>query len=368
MEDLLSHLLDLTVAIQGIPAPTFGESHRGEYIRDRFEAENLCDIEMDAVGNVYGRLPGSGQSLPLVVSAHIDTVFPAKHSHEHRRTSQRIFGAGIGDNSLGVASLFGLLWSLRQEKVTLPGDLWLVGNVCEEGLGDLRGMRAVVDRFGSQVLGYIILEGMALGQVYHRGLGVRRYRITIQTAGGHSWVDYGRPSAIHEMAELITRLTRIRLPFEPRTTLNVGVISGGTTVNTVAAEAFMEVDLRSEQPDALTGLAQRVEALSHSFGQREGVSVRLETVGDRPAGSISPNHPLIRAARQTLLRLGIEPVLGIGSTDANIPLSLGLPAVCIGLTTGSGAHTRNEFINTSPVQQGLAQVVTLVQSVFRELA
>jgi acetylornithine deacetylase/succinyl-diaminopimelate desuccinylase-like protein len=137
---------------------------------------------------------------------------------------------------VGVASLFGLLWALREERVELPGDLWLVGNVGEEGLGDLRGMRAVVARFGDQPLAYIILEGMALGQIYHRGLAVRRYRITAQTGGGHSWVDFGKPSAVHELARLVTHLADLALPAQPRTTLNVGVIAGGR-LRTIAADA-----------------------------------------------------------------------------------------------------------------------------------
>lgn len=198
---LSARVLDLAVTIQQIPAPPFGEAQRAEFVRQRFAVEGLEAVSLDALGNVFACLPGSGRSKPLVVSAHLDTVFPFDTDLKVRREADRIFGPGIGDNSLGVAGLFGLLWALRQERGDqpgLPGDLWLVANVGEEGLGDLRGIRAVVERFKDEPLAYLILEGMAFGQVYHRALGVQRYRITVRTEGGHSWVDYGRHSAIHE--------------------------------------------------------------------------------------------------------------------------------------------------------------------------
>jgi tripeptide aminopeptidase len=160
----------------------------------------------------------------------------------------------LGDNSLGVAALFGLVWALRERKIELEGDVWFVANVGEEGLGDLRGMKAIVDRFGADVLAYLVLEGMALGHVYHRAVGVKRYRVKARTKGGHSWSDYGQPSAVHELAKLVVQLTALDLPKEPRTTMNVGKISGGTSVNVIAAEAFMDLDLRSEGQEALAEL------------------------------------------------------------------------------------------------------------------
>jgi len=180
---LVAQVLDLAVQIQQIPAPTFYESGRAAFIQKQFVKAGLRDVQVDEIGNVYGRLPGAGQKPPLVVSAHSDTVFPASTDLQVRREKGQIHGPGIGDNSLGVAGLFGLLWGLRARlqgssaELRFPGDLWLVANVGEEGLGDLRGMRVVVDRFGPQVLAYLVVEGMALGQIYHRGLGVKRYRI-----------------------------------------------------------------------------------------------------------------------------------------------------------------------------------------------
>jgi acetylornithine deacetylase/succinyl-diaminopimelate desuccinylase-like protein len=239
--------------------------------------------------------------------------------------------------------------------------------VGEEGLGNLRGMRAVVARFGAQALAYIILEGMSLGQVYHRGLNVQRYRITVQTAGGHSWVDHGRPSAVHELAALVRELTLLPLPAQPRTTLNVGVIGGGTTVNTIAAQAWLELDLRSESAQALARLAAQVEALA-AAANRAGVEVKCEIAGQRPAGGIPANHPLVRLAVRSLEAQGIQPTLNVGSTDANIPLNQGLPAVCIGLSTGAGAHTIGEYINTPPLARGLAQLGAMVEGAWGALS
>jgi tripeptide aminopeptidase len=368
--NLIAKTLDLAVAIQQIPAPTFAESQRADFIVQRFSEEGLSNVSMDASGNVYGCLPGQGTRQPLVVSAHTDTVFPAGTNLNVRCEADKIHGPGIGDNSLGVAGLFGLLWAIDSKwmpgaarKSSLSGDVWLVANTCEEGLGDLRGMRSVVERFNDSPLAYIILEGMALGQIYYRGLGVQRYRITIRTPGGHSWVDYGRPSAIHELASLLTRLTSLPLPSRPRTSLNIGVIQGGTSINTIAAEAWMELDLRSEGSRALGDLTNWVEALVKA-ANRPTVEASCEVIGRRPAGKLSTHHPLVQLAWQCLEAQGIRPNLGIGSTDANIPLSRGLPAVCVGLTHGAGAHTVKEYIYTEPLGKGLAQVVELVRKVF----
>jgi len=190
---------------------------------------------------------------------------------------------------------------------------------------------------------------------------VRRYRITIRTEGGHSWIDYGRPSAVHELTALAARITAIKVPVEPRTSLNVGTISGGTSVNTIAADASLDLDLRSEQRKTLETVARQVEDLVKN-AQRDGVTVTLEIIGQRPAGVLPVDHALVRRAEICLRNVGIEPHHNIGSTDANLPLSLGLPAVTIGLTTGRGAHTVHEYINIEPLTLGMKQVVELVLS------
>lgn len=371
-EKLIPRLLEVAIQLQQIPAPTFAEAQRGALVRDLFRAEGLTDIHRDRLGNVYGRLPGRNSKPSLVVSAHLDTVFPANTDLTLRREPDRISGPGIGDNAIGLAGLFGLLWTLREKETPLAGDLWLVANVGEEGLGDLRGMKAVVERFGDTVGAYIALEGMALGQIYHRGLGVERYRISVHTQGGHSWVDFGRPSAVHELARLITRLTDLPIPSRPRASLNVGIISGGTSVNSIAADAYLDLDLRSESPSVLRELVEQVrkvvraanrlgEEPSGSFAQ---VQAEMALIGQRPAGEIPADHPLVRLAAACLEAQGLPPRLNIGSTDANVPLSRGLPAICLGITTGGGAHTLHEYILTEPIGRGLAQLVGVVEGFF----
>ncbi len=365
MPTLSERLLQLAVQIQQVPAPTFDEARRAAFVRGLFADEGLADAQIDAAGNALARLPGTGSAAPLLVSAHLDTVFPLETDLRLIHQSDRIIGPGIGDNSLGVAGLLGLVWALRQEGILLEGDLWLAANTGEEGLGDLRGMRALVERFGGDVRAYLVLEGMALGHVYHRALGVQRYRVTARTSGGHSWTDYGRPSAIHELSGFVSSLSALKLPAEPRTTLNVGRITGGTSVNTIAAEACLELDLRSESPKALDDLVRRVEGMVRALN-RPGVSAQAEVIGQRPAGEIPALHPLVRLAVSSLAEQGLSANLTIGSTDANIPLSLGYPAVCVGLTGGAGAHTTNEFIYTAPLGRGLDSLVGLVRAVFRE--
>ncbi len=360
--NLIARILELAVQIQQIPAPTFQETARAQFVLEKFRAEGLTDTEIDAAGNVFARLSGGDRS-PLVVSAHLDTVFPPETSLTIRREAGRIYGPGIGDNSLGVAGLFGLVWMLRERGISLPGDMWLTANTCEEGLGDLKGMRAVCARFGSEPLCYLVIEGMALGHIYHRGIGVRRYKITVHTQGGHSWTDFGKPSAIHELSKLVTQLSALKVPSVPRTTFNVGRIGGGTSINTIAPQAWMELDLRSESTAQLNELARRVESLldaglpQRSSSGSKWVRVEKEVIGQRPAGEIPASHPLIRLAQTVLRELSIEPTLAMGSTDANLPLSLGYPALVLGITHGDGAHTSGEYLNTLPVAEGMEQLV-----------
>ncbi len=363
MNEGLQHLLDLATQIQQIPAPTFGERARAEFVRDRMLQDGLADVFIDDVNNVYGRLPGNEQAKPLIVSAHLDTVFSADTDLSTSRQEDRLYGPGIGDNSLGVAALLELSSSLRKRAPAQPRDIWLVGNVGEEGLGNLRGMSAVVDRFGPEVIAYLVLEGTALGHVYHRAIAVHRYRVRVRTAGGHSWSDYGQPSAIHELARIVTQMTALPLPASPRTSLNVGLISGGTGVNVLAPEAQLELDIRSEDPDALQGLLRQVEDIVGA-ARREGVTTDMEMIGQRPAGQISENHPLVKLAEECLTEQGLRPSLTSGSTDANVPLSRGYPALVLGITTGGSAHTVQEYIDISPIEKGMEQLVRFVERVF----
>ena len=368
MKSITDRIVDLAIQIQQIPAPTFHEAQRSEFVRKLFVDEGLQDVTVDEAGNVYGLLAKEdGHRVdikPLVVSAHLDTVFPFEMDLSVKREDEKVFGIGLGDNSLGVASLFGLIWMICERNIELDGDIWFVANVGEEGLGDLNGMKAVVERFGADVLAYLVVEGMALGHIYHKAVGVKRYRITARTQGGHSWSDYGQPSAVLELTHLIGQMTSLSLPSHPRTTMNVGKIQGGTSINVIPAEAWMELDLRSESPDELAELVERTERLIDA-ASRPGVSMEAKVIGDRPAGEMSYKHPLIKLAQSCLHEQGRDAVLTSGSTDANIPLSKGYPALVLGVSTGGGAHTMNEFIDTQYIEMGMEQLMNFVSKVWK---
>ena len=351
--------------IQQIPAPTFHEGKRAVWMCDVFNARGLQDVQMDATGNVYARIPG-GSDRPLVVSAHLDTVHPLTTDLSLQITPSRISGPGIGDNALGLAGLLAISEMFKDLPNHLPGDIWLAANVCEEGLGDLRGAQALVNRFSDLPKAYLFLEGMGLGRIFHRGLGVIRYRITLNTPGGHSWANFGTPSAIHEMARLIQQITNLTLPSHPRTTYNIGVIHGGTSINTIASEASIELDLRSESANNLSNLQKRVLQIVDRF-QAGDVTTTAEMIGMRPAGEIGADHPLVLLTARCYEELGVQAQTGIASTDANIALSRRFPAVCIGLTEGARAHTAEEYIELAPLTCGLTALRELILRVWKHV-
>lgn len=354
MSTLTDRVLELACAIQQIPAPTFHEQQRADFIHRQFQELGLSDVETDELGNVYARRPGQGNAAPVLVTAHTDTVFPAHTPLTLARRADRIHGPGIGDNALGVAGLFGVAWMLAE--TTAPGDIWLAANVGEEGLGDLRGMRRVVERLGDRVKATIVLEGMALGHIYHSGIGVRRYRFTAVTEGGHSWLNFGRCSAIHLLLRFGADLTQLAVPERPKTTFNIGTVAGGTSINTIAREASLDLDLRSETPGALDELDAQVQALYRTHqraAEAAGAQLTQERIGDRPSGQLPRDHALVQIAAQALEAVGLTPIFDTGSTDANIPLSQQRPCVCIGLTHGSNAHRPDEYIEIGPLAQGL---------------
>ena len=323
-------------------------------------------METDDIGNVYGRLPSAGLRAPVLVTAHTDTVFPPDTDLAIRREAGRVYGPGLGDNALGVAALMELPALLQSADVELPGDLWLVAKVGEEGLGDLRGMRRAVDRLGETVGATIVLEGLAFGRIYNSGIGVRRYCVRASAPGGHAWMHFGRPSAVHGLVQLGSALTELQTPAAPRTTFNIGKISGGTSVNTIARTAELELDLRSEDDAILAKLARKVETTIAAVEERSKVKFKFEICGNRPSGQIPPEHPLVQLAVATLQHVGhAEPQLERGSTDANIPLSRGLPAVTVGLTSGGNTHRPDEYLEVELLQDGLRHIFLLVAGAFR---
>lgn len=360
-------LLDLCISVQQIPAPTFAELTRARWVEDYFRALDLPDIDTDSFDNVYARIPGCSRKRALLVSAHTDTVFPAETDLAVRfdRELARVYGPGLGDNSTGVASLLTLARVLKQLPPP-PVDIWLVANSGEEGLGDLRGMRAAINRLEQRIGACVVIEGMGLGRVVHQALGSRRYRISVHAPGGHSWSAFGSPSAVHVLIQLAAGLTKLTVPSKPRTTFNIGKISGGTSVNTIAQYAELELDLRSEGSAELNNAIDQSLAIvkryqSHAWTER-GVIVKAEVIGDRPSGQIGEDHPLVAAAVACLKEYGIEfdPSMRMSSTDANVPLSRNIPAVCVGVTDGGNAHRTDEWIDTHPLAKGIQHLMALV--------
>jgi acetylornithine deacetylase/succinyl-diaminopimelate desuccinylase-like protein len=361
---LAEELLNEALAIQAIPAPTFEEHVRAEYVRSRMNELGMQDIEQDEVGNVYARTPGSDPARPAVlVSAHLDTIFPAGSdlTTYHDQEGGKIYGPGLGDNSLGVTALIALAGQLRLYGIVPLADIWWVATVCEEGLGDLQGMRHAFMRLKERCGIAIILEGIGLGRIYNAGLGVRRLRIMVKGPGGHSWLHAERPSAIHHLLRLGSALVdEIRPPTDPRSSFNIGLIEGGTSINTRAPEASLSIDLRSVSAAVLATLETRINDITARFSRMPGLEVTTQVIGSRPSAALSPAHPLVRASQAILEHVGYPtPALETGSTDANIPLAGGMPAVCIGLTTGGNAHSTGEFIDTAPLPVGMRQLTLL---------
>ena len=362
----LAAIVEGIIAVQQIPAPTFAEEARAAYVQGQFAAVGLSDVFRDELQNVYGRLPGAAplSQPPVIVSAHSDTVFAADTDLTISRDGAYLCGPGIGDNSTGVGGLLALARTMFEHDLTPAADVWFVSNVGEEGLGDLRGMRAVVERFGRNAI-YLVVEGGLFGQISHAAIGVQRFRVEARTPGGHSWGNFGQASAVHELAHLISAVDKIAVPQTPKTTYNVGVISGGTTVNSIASSASFLIDLRSEDTAELDKLVNRFMLLVRE-GQRRArycgrdMEFRIEQVGSRPAGHIARQSLLVRWAAQALHAVGKSEVAYVsGSTDANIPLSMGIPAVCIGLTHAANPHRLDERIDPSYLPQGLGQLLLL---------
>ena len=361
-----SELEDLIVAVQQIPSPTFAEKDRAAFIEARFADIGLRDVAQDSIHNVFGRLPGKfpASSNPVILSAHSDTVFSTKTDLAVRREGRYLFGPGIGDNATGVAGLLFLAQTMKMFHIQPAADLWFVSNTGEEGLGDLRGMRAVVQRFGNQAI-YIVVEGGSYGQIMHEAIGVRRFRVEIVTDGGHSWGSFGQPSAIHELGHLISALDRMKVPTKPRTTFNVGLVEGGTTVNSIAATSSLLLDLRSEEASELDQLVAKVNGIvadRQSQAKRSGkkITYRIEQVGDRPAGRIPRKDPLIQWAEGVLNLIGCSPITFVaGSTDTNIPLSMGIRSICVGLTYSGNSHRQDEYIEPAHLPFGMQQLLLL---------
>lgn len=341
-----NRLIEDAKAICAVPAPTFAEDQRAEVVRGMM-GEAGAEAHIDEIGNVVCAF-GSDGAAPVVFAAHLDTVFPAEQRIviEHDAVRGTITAPGIGDNSLAVAALVAL--ARRFANAPPSGRVVLAATVGEEGVGDLRGARHLLATVPCRA--FVAVEGAMLESIKHAGVGSIRYRVTYRGPGGHSWTDRGAPSALHGLLEAATRF--LAEPAPPDVARNVGKLSGGTAINTIAAEASLELDLRGERTEQLAAAAARARAV---FGKAPpGLHADVETIGERPAGGISADHPLMAAARRAREIAGIPPAdEGSSSTDANAAYGRGIPAITVGLTTGANGHRVDERINLGPLAGGM---------------
>lgn len=357
--------LELAKEICEIPAPTNDENRRTAFVAKRMIDFDFHNVMTDEIGNVTGVVPGHSREPRLLLAAHLDTVFSLETDLTVTRDGDRWSGPGIGDNSLGVAAALMIPTLLKTAGCTPETDWLVTGNVGEEGLGNLRGMIAVVDAH-PETGAVVALEGHNLGRVTHVAVGSNRYQVNLTGPGGHSWGESENHSAIHEAARLISSLSEIDLPKNPKTTLNVGTFSGGISVNTIAPSASFLVDIRSTDKRSLERLTESVESLLVS-GDPE-VSVQYDLIGERPAGSVDPGSRITSIAHSILSSIGIEPVGDASSTDANIPISRGIPAICLGLTEGGNVHREDEYIDAEPLDRGLYQMIATGLAISSSLA
>lgn len=356
-----------------IPAPPFGEEARAEWLRARLAEIGLDDVHMDEVGNVFGLLPGSDPLRPLVaVTAHIDTVFPASTPLNIRREGDRLFGPGISDNGAGVTGMMAIAMAMRAAEVPHAAGVLFIGNVGEEGEGDLRGMRHIFSHpRWKDAIGYtVVLDGAATDTLVTQGLGSRRFEVTIHGPGGHSWSDFGMPNPIAVLARAIVKLTQTPLPTDPKTTCNVGVISGGSSVNSIPESASMRVDIRSAADENID-LVERAlreavawsiaEAHAHTHEHRDHVNYDVKLIGNRPAAELDPEAYILQVMKAVDQHLGNIARQHRASTDANIPMSLHKEAISTGAGgAGGGAHTIHEWYDPVHRELGLKRILLAV--------
>jgi len=348
-------------------APTSKEGARAELLKRAFVDVGLNGVYQDRAGNVIGSRPGAAVRPRVMLAAHLDTVFPEGTSVLVRRVGSTLLGPGIGDNCRGLAVLVAVARVLRETRLELPGSIVFVATVGEEGLGNLRGVRELFGATGGGATRppdmdfFVSIDGPGL-HVTNVAVGSHRYRVTFKGPGGHSFAAFGVPSPVAALSRAVTRISDIEVPRQPRTTFNVGKIGGGSAVNAIPTDAWMEVDLRSSSPTALTALEGKfqnaIDSAVHEENVRGGtpnaITATRELIGDRPAGMTSLRSPIVRTALQAGRALNLKELrLSEGSTDANIPISLGLPAITIGGGgTGADAHAPTESFDSTDAWQG----------------
>ena len=353
------------IEICSIPAGPFTEQKRAEYLRDRFIKIGLADVEIDEVGNCLGLLKGSSERPLIVVSAHLDTVFSCDTDFTVRHDGNRLLAPGISDDGCGLAALIAIANSLIEHRVTTNGSILFVGTVGEEGEGDLRGVRHLFTRgtWADRIDTFLSFDGPGIDRITNQALGSRRYRVRIKGPGGHSWGDFGIPNPVHTLGNAVAKLTSYPLPTKPRTTFNVGKIQGGTGVNSIPSEASMDVDLRSVDDTELQRLDAYFRRAVHESVDRENsnrrpgdaaLTLNLELVGDRPTGQTPATSLLVELAQEATRAVGGVALLEQSSTDSNLPISLGIPAITVGAGGTSGSsHTLDEWYDPTNREKGL---------------
>lgn len=365
------------VRICEIPAPPFKEEARAREIARRFEEVGLARVRSDAVGNVIAERPGLSREPRVIVSAHLDTVFPEGTNVRVRRDGARFHAPGISDNTCGIVSLIALARALDAGGLKNEGTVHFVATVGEEGEGNLRGVRQLFagGEFRSGVDAFISLDGPGLERITQRALGSRRYRVTVIGPGGHSWGDFGIVNPVHALGRAIARFASYPAPLAPRTSYNVGIIEGGSSVNAIPERASMLVDMRSVSSDEIekleTYLRRVVEIAAREENSQRAMSgtsltFEFEQVGDRPSGETPLDSRIVRAAIECSRALGIEPRLDCSSTDSNIPISLGIPALTLGVGgISSNCHSLAEWYEPAGRELGLKRLLLLIAALAR---
>lgn len=361
------------IRICEVEAPPFQETKRGELYAQMLREAGLSNIRTDREGNVLGELRGARARPHLVLAAHLDTVFPAGTDVKVTRAGSILKGPGIGDDCRGLAVILAVARQMVKSGINTPGTITFVGNVGEEGLGDLRGVKYLFNEgLKGQVDRFVSVDGTGSGMT-HVAVGSLRYRVTFKGPGGHSFGAFGMSNPIHALGRAVEAISKFEVPADPRTTFNVGRIGGGTSVNAIAFESWMEVDLRSSDASALQALDARFQrAVDNAVRDedarwnRKVLSVDKDLVGNRPAGRAPLNSPIVQAAMSVTQALGLPVSLGEGSTDANYPISLGIPAITVGGGgRGRDAHALSESFDTTDswrgTQRALLLAIALVQ-------
>jgi acetylornithine deacetylase/succinyl-diaminopimelate desuccinylase-like protein len=341
------------VALCEIPAPPFKEQARGVAFRKEMIALGYADARIDEVGNVVAELAGAGKGPTVVLAGHLDTVFPEGTDVRVTREGSRLKGAGIGDDCRGLAVVLATARAVKQSGVRFAGRMIFVANVGEEGPGNLRGTRHLLGTTHKGKVDYFISVDGAGNDIVSRAVGSIRYNVHFISPGGHSYGAFGMPNPIHAMGRAIATISDIKVPRSPKTTFNVGVVSGGTSVNSIAMEGVMDVDMRSESAEELAKVDVQVRKaiddavaaeLARWPGSTKGLKVRVDTIGIRPTGAQADSALIVRTAVAAARQLGLAPSIGASSTDSNYPISLGIPAITIdGGGDGSGAHSHDEW-------------------------